>query len=141
MLQAALQEQCPLPTGPGRVGVPRCRRRAPLPLSQGDTTEQGCPLLARNFPLLAYFVGGSRAAKPFVAASCVIQRLVAGKQASPPPPSRFQLVVKPLHCTQAPRNSLGPRLPCCCAKQCPGSHRMKWQHTASPIPPLAQNFL
>lgn len=47
-LQAALQARCPPPAGPGRVGVPRWGRRAPLPPVRGDTPEQGCPFPARD---------------------------------------------------------------------------------------------
>lgn len=83
----------------------------------------------------------SRIAKPLVAASCLIQRLVAGKQASPQLPSWFQSMDVPLHHTQTPGIILGHRLPCCSEKQCPGSHRLKGQHTTSSILPWAQNSL
>lgn len=131
MLQTALQVRFPLLTGPGRVGGPCCGKRAPLPLSQGDIPEQDCPFLARNSPPLVYFVGGCRVANPSVVASCLIQRLLAAKQALPLLSSWFQSRVKSLHHTQAPENPLGRRLLCCCAKHCPGCH----------IYPASENFL
>jgi len=80
-------------------------------------------------------------AKPFVMASHLIPRVVAGKQAVPPLPSWFQAMVMPSYGTQAPRNTLGPRLLCCWAKQCPGSPGMDGQHTNPSLLPLVHKDL
>lgn len=113
--------------------------RAPLPLSQGDTPEEGCPFPARNSPILVYFAGGSqKVAKALVvASSCLIQSLVAGERARPPLPSGFQLMVMPLRRT---REGSGPQAaPLLCRAVSPRSQGKRAAHNL--LLPAGQNFL
>lgn len=122
----------------------RAREGGETPL-QKESTSATVPrwhtFPGQKFPPTCIFCGRKQGSQTLVAASCLIQRLVAGKQASPQLPSWFQSMDVPLHHTQTPGTALGHRLPCCSEKQCSGSHRLKGPHTASSILPWAQNSL
>lgn len=113
--------QCPLPQGTTE-GENLCHCHKSTHQSRVDFSQS-------EIPLPAYSVAVSRVTKPFVVVSYLIQRVFPG--CCKTRCCFFQMMVTLLHHTQTPRNSLGARMPCCCVKQCPGSHRIKGQHTAS----------